>query len=184
MLVPGASYHGQDKIKRPDARDAQPATGYWHQNYSLDFFWQPRLYLLALEDSMKSIYDLLRQKERQLELLAKQVEALRVTAQLMAEEEHLLGRTEESAAPSQPQMIREVLLEKNEPMHVRKITAAIREKYNKRLKETYLTSLIYRTMKKGKMFHKVEGKPNTFGLLEWQIAKTAALPLNPQKPLQ
>lgn len=126
---------------------------------------------------MKDIYDLLRQKEEQLQLLARQVEALRVTAQLMKEEQKLLGQKDESEAPSQPRMIYEVLSAKSEPMHVSKIVEAIRKKFSKKLKPTYLTTIIYRSMKKGKLFYKVEGKPNTFGLREWQVNRASSLPV-------
>jgi len=126
---------------------------------------------------MKDIVSLLRQKEEQLKLLYKQVEALRVAAQLMAEEQKLVSGGAESQTPSQPEMVHTVLAEKGEPMHVAKIAEAIRRKYSKRLKPLYLTSIIYRLMKKGKLFYKVEGKPNTFGLIEWQVSKTIQMPL-------
>ena len=44
---------------------------------------------------MQDILSLLRQKEEQLKLLYKQVEALRVAAQLMAEEQKLVGSASE-----------------------------------------------------------------------------------------
>lgn len=126
---------------------------------------------------MKDIYELLRQKEEQLQLLARQVEALRVTADLMrAEERLLLGKKEESQGPSQPQMVYSVLSEKREPMHVSKIAEAIKKKFGKRFKSTYLTTILYRSIKKGKLFYKVEAKPNTFGLREWQVGRTPPLP--------
>jgi len=133
---------------------------------------------------MKNIYDLLRQKEEQLQLLARQVEALRVAAQLMAAEERLLHTPTDEKSPSQPQMVREVLREKGQPMHVSKIADAIKNKYGKRFKPNYLTPVIYRNMKAGKLFFKVEGKPNTFGLREWQIGPNPTLPLEGQRAVQ
>lgn len=132
---------------------------------------------MAEVSAMKDILSLLRQKEEQLRLLYKQVEALRVAAQLMSEEQKLVGGATESETPTQPEMIRAVLAEKNEPMHVAKISEAIRKKYNKKLKPLYLTSIIYRLMKKGKLFYKVEGKHGVFGLIEWQVGKTIQMPL-------
>lgn len=126
---------------------------------------------------MKDILSLLHQKEEQLKLLYKQVEALRVAAQLMSEEQKLVGGAAESETPTQPEMIRAVLSEKGEPMHVSKISEAIRKKYSKKLKPLYLTSIIYRLMKKGKLFYKVSDKPGTFGLIEWQVGKTIPMPL-------
>ncbi len=126
---------------------------------------------------MNDIVSLLRQKEEQLKLLFKQVEALRVAAQLMAEEQRLVGGASESRTPSQPEMIHAVLFEKGEVMHIAKISDAIRKKYNKKLKPLYLTSIIYRLMKKGKLFYKVPDRPGTFGLIEWQVNKTIQMPV-------
>jgi hypothetical protein len=108
--------------------------------------------ILAWGATMKDVYDLLKQKEAQLELLARQVQALRVTAELMAQEQKLLGEKEEPKSPSQPQMAYGVLSEKGEPMHVARIADGIRKKFGKRLKPTYLTSVLYRSVKKGKLF--------------------------------
>lgn len=124
---------------------------------------------------MKDIVSLLRQKEEQLKLLARQVEALRVAAELMAEEQKLVGGAAESVTPTQPEMIRAVIQEHGKPMHLSKIAEAIRKKYNKKLKTLYLTSIIYRQIKKGKSFYKEA--PSTFGLIEWQVAKTIPMPL-------
>jgi hypothetical protein len=54
------------------------------------------------------------------------------------------------------------------PLHVDKISDAIKRKFNIKLKPTYVASVIYRTIKKGNLFRK-EGS-NTFGLLEWPSA--------------
>ncbi len=126
---------------------------------------------------MQDILSLLRQKEEQLKLLYKQVEALRVAAQLMAEEQKLVGSASESRTPTQPEMVRAVLAEKGEPMHISKISEAIRKKYGKKLKPLYLTSIIYRLMKKGKLFYKVPDRAATYGLIEWQVNKTVQMPI-------
>jgi len=114
---------------------------------------------------MNDVFSLLRQKEEQLQLLAKQVEALRVAAQLIRAEEKLLGKKEGPETPSQPEMIRAVLVEYGKPMHVGQISSAIKKKYRIKLKPLYLTSIIYRLIKAGRLFRK-EG-PNIFGLAEW-----------------
>src|SRR5712692_942195 len=115
---------------------------------------------------MKNLYDTLRDKERQLAQLQREVEALRTTAKILSDGEERPGASlAAAAAPSQPQMIRAVLLDKGTPMHVTKIAEAIKKKFSVRLKPLYLTAIIYRAMKAGKFFRK-EG-PNTFGLLEW-----------------
>jgi hypothetical protein len=127
---------------------------------------------------MNDVFTLLRQKEEQLQLLSRQVEALRVAAQLIREEEKLLGK-KEPETPSQPEMIWAVLLENKKAMHVTEISKSIKKKYKVNLKPLYLTSIIYRCMKAGKMFRK-EG-PNTFGLLEWP---SKALEVNVEDSLQ
>jgi hypothetical protein len=114
---------------------------------------------------MSDVFSILRQKEEQLQLLTRQVEALRVAAQLVREAEKLGSQKEEPKTPSQPEMIRIVLTEHEKPMHVDQISKAIKKKFQVKLKPLYLTSIIYRLMKSGKLFRK-EG-PNTFGLLEW-----------------
>lgn len=124
---------------------------------------------------MQDIVSLLRQKEEQLKLLTRQVEALRVAAELMVEEQKLVGSPAADSGPTQPEMIRAVIGENGKPMHLSKIAEAIRKKYNKRFKRLYLTSIIYRQMKKGKMFYRAA--PSTFGLIEWQVGKTIPMPL-------
>jgi hypothetical protein len=123
---------------------------------------------------MNDVFSLLRQKEEQLQLLARQVEALRVAAQLIREEEKLLGKKAEPEMPSQPEMIRTVLVEYGKPMHVDQLSVAIKKKFRIKLKPLYLTSIIYRLMKAGRLFRK-EG-PNTFGLLEWPVKSQEAKP--------
>lgn len=70
----------------------------------------------------------------------------------------------------------EILSEKGEPTHVNKISEGIKKKFNKRLRPAYLAAILYRSMKKGKLFYKAEGRPNTFGLLEWQVKRSPVPP--------
>ena len=65
---------------------------------------------------------------------------------------------------SQPQMIREVLLEHGEPQDVDEIARAIEKRFHVSLKRHDITSVIYRAMREGKYFRK-EGI-NTFALVE------------------
>lgn len=125
---------------------------------------------------MKNLSDMLRAKEAQLSQLQKEVEALRITAKMLADEDISPRRGKAGRKPravdlppgtvlTQPLMIRSVLMEKGGPLHVKKIAESIKKKFGVKLKPLYLTSIIYRIMKKGKLFRK-EGA-NTFGLLEW-----------------
>jgi len=66
-------------------------------------------------------------------------------------------------AMSQPQMIREVLLEHGGPLDVDKIAGAIEKRFKVKLKRHDITSVIYRAMRERKFFRK-EGI-NTFALV-------------------
>jgi hypothetical protein len=122
---------------------------------------------------MKNLHDMISAKQAQITQLQKELDALRMAAKILADEDekprgkksggklHVPVRNE----VTQPLMIRSVLLEKGQPLHVDKIAVGIKKKYGFKFKPLYLTSIIYRIMKKGKLFRK-EGK-NTFGLLEW-----------------
>lgn len=122
---------------------------------------------------MKNLHDMISAKQAQIAQLQKEVDALHMAARILADESEK-PRGKKSGGKShisvgtvvtQPLMIRSVLLEKGQPLHVEKIAIGIKKKYGVKFKPLYLTSIIYRIMKKGKLFRK-EG-PNTFGLLEW-----------------
>lgn len=122
---------------------------------------------------MKDIFQILQSKQRQLldtardyETLSREVEALKLAARLIADDKQSANGNE----LTQPEMIREVLKAKGQPMHITLIGKAIQKKYKKKFKSLYLTSIVYRSMKKGKLF--VKTKPNTFGLLEWQVRES------------
>jgi hypothetical protein len=127
---------------------------------------------------MKNLHDILRAKEAQLAQLQKEVEALRMADKLLADESEkpkakkVGARLTAANVPvgtvlTQPLMIRSVLIESGKPLHVDKIADNIRKKFGVKFKPLYLTSIIYRIMKKGRLFRKEA--PNTFGLLEWPI---------------
>jgi hypothetical protein len=113
---------------------------------------------------MKNIYEVLRHKELQVQQLKQEIEALKIAAKLITDEQDSPPRT--NGQISQPEMMRAVLLESIEPMHVAKIGEAIQRKFKKKIKPVHLSAIIYRHIKSGKSFFKVENKPNTFGLLE------------------
>jgi hypothetical protein len=125
---------------------------------------------------MKNLHDMLKAKEAQLAQLQKEVDALRITAKMLADDcgaangkktnkKSRGANLSTGTVVTQPLMIRSILLEKGAPLHVKKIADGIKKKFGVKFKPLYLTSIIYRIMKKGKLFRK-EG-PNTFGLLEW-----------------
>jgi hypothetical protein len=121
---------------------------------------------------MKNLHDAIKIKEGQIAQLQKEVAALRLSVKILAEEPQKPGKKASKQAPglptgtviTQPLMVRSVLLDCGVPMHVQQISADIKKKYAVVLDPQYLTSIIYRLMKKGKLFRKAG--PNTFGLLE------------------
>ena len=117
---------------------------------------------------MKNIFEILRDKERQLQQLTREVEALRLATRLLAEDGERLSDVDKERL-TQPTMIREVLKDKGKPMHVSDIIAAIQKKYRRKFKPVYLTAVLYRCMKKGKIFSRTG--PNTFGLIEWPVTQ-------------
>jgi hypothetical protein len=125
---------------------------------------------------MKDLHDTLRAKEAQLAQLQKEVETLRNAVKILANEvaakpkaKRGSGKSRIAALPgvelTQPVMIRAVLMDKGEPLHVEKISDEIKRKYAVKLNPQYLTAIIYRAMKKNRFFRRVGA--NTFGLLEW-----------------
>jgi len=125
---------------------------------------------------MNEISNLRRQKEEQLKLLAREVEALRIAERLL-EDTKQNPTPSDSSSPTQPEMVRVVLAEKGEPMNVPKISDAIRKKFGKKFTVPYLTSILYRAIKKRKLFYKVPDKVGTFGLIEWQLRTTLSMPV-------
>jgi hypothetical protein len=113
---------------------------------------------------MKSIHDTLREKEMQIGTLQREVEVLRAAAKIVGGDRR--GSTSQRGAgvPSQPQMIREVLVEHGGPLHIDKIAEAIEKRFNVKLKRVDITTVIYRAIRGRKLFRK-EGI-NTFGLVE------------------
>ncbi len=122
---------------------------------------------------MKNIYDTIRQKESDLRRLEKEVEALRIAATLLTDDTDKPKGQSDDEKLSQPQMIRRVLTDNGEPMHVKEIAKAIKKRFGKSIKVGYITAMIYRYKKRGSLFRKVEGKPNTFALLEWDVSRPA-----------
>jgi hypothetical protein len=116
---------------------------------------------------MKNVFDILRHKEIELRRLQEEVEALRIAARLLADE-HDQPPATLSGKPSQVHMIRMVLDEKRQPMHVSEISTAIEKKFRVKIKPAYIGPVIHRQL--GKVFFKSD-RPNTFGLLTWTIEK-------------
>ena len=141
---------------------------------------------------MKTLFDMLRVKEQELakvkaqcQRLEAEVSAIRLTAKLLSDGEVAQEPQDTKGGPSQVQMIRFVLQDHGTPMHMKDIAEAVKRKYGKRLNTTMMAAVIYRYGQRNKTFYKDHSRPNTWGLLEWQIAKNPSLPLGvPGKAVQ
>jgi hypothetical protein len=124
---------------------------------------------------MKNVYEILRQKKVDLKALQEEVDALEIAARLLGEE-HDRAVVPMDEEPSQPQMIRAILLAQGKSMLASDISEAISLKYHKFIKPEYIAATIYRYIKKHKYFAKTDS-PNTFALIEWtETDQTAPVP--------
>jgi hypothetical protein len=114
---------------------------------------------------MKGIYDTLREKEAQIVILQRDVEVLRAAAKIVGNDHRRSASRDGAGLPSQPQMIRKVLLEYGGPLDVDKIAKAIYKRFKISLKRIDITSVIYRAIRGRKLFRKAG--INTFSLVEW-----------------
>jgi len=125
---------------------------------------------------MRDIADVIAEKNRQIEKLRKDIDALQ-KAQSIIE-----NTTPETEKPqSQADMAAAILDEIGKPMHVEKIAEQIKKKFHSTVKKSVLGTVLFRYSRKGKRFYKMEGKPNTYGLNKWQsiIAVTNEKALRP-----
>jgi hypothetical protein len=114
---------------------------------------------------MKGIHDALRKKEAQIATLQREVKVLRTAATIVEANRRRSPSKGDTSVPSQPQMIRDVLLAHGGSLHVDKIARAIEKRFKVKLKRSDITSVIYRAIRGRKLFRKAG--INTFALLEW-----------------
>ncbi len=117
---------------------------------------------------MKDIYNTLAEKQKELERLQREIDALRMAVRILGSEEDTLVA---EAAQSQPQMIAAILEASGKPMHVKQLAEQIKRKFKRTVKKTNLGVLLYRYAQRGRRFYKVPGKPNTYGLIKWQALR-------------
>src|SRR5262245_4644101 len=103
------------------------------------------------------------QRELDALLLAKRISE-EMTAAAVAESER-----SKKQQKSQPEVLEDILRERNRAMHVRDLAPLLSAKVGKKISADYVSSLIYRELKKGKRFRRVEGVPNTFALRDWPV---------------
>ena len=133
---------------------------------------------------MKNIYDVLKQKEAEyatifseyrrmsdiVNKLSREIDAIRTTVKLLGDAQDQ-GTEVGQKELSQPQMVRAVLVEKGEEMHLAEIIKAVKNKFNKELTPNVIAAVLFRYSKRGSVFYKA-AKPNTWGLLEFRGTTT------------
>ena len=114
---------------------------------------------------MKSLEQVLREKQKQLNDLQQEIEILQNAGQIMGARVASAGPNLNGRKISQPEMIRAVLSQHARPLQVDELRNRIKERFGTTLKNRDITSVIYRAIRRGALFRK-EGV-NTFGLIEW-----------------
>ncbi|MGB7728329.1 MAG: hypothetical protein WBL50_09875 [Candidatus Acidiferrum sp.] len=107
------------------------------------------------------IREAVEQRKKQIERLQREIQTLE------AAEELIKGKPIEKPK-SQPDMANAILEEIGKPMHVTQISTQIKTKFGQNVKPNNLGVMLFRYAKRGSRFYKVEGKPNTYGLVKWQ----------------
>ncbi len=112
---------------------------------------------------MKDIQEAIAQKEKQIEQLRKEIDALGLAEMILKSSGHDTEKPQ-----SQPDMIASILEEVGKPMHVAQIAEQMKRRFHRTVKTTNIGVLLYRYAKRASRFYKVQGKPNTYGLVKWQ----------------
>jgi hypothetical protein len=110
------------------------------------------------------IREAVEQRKKQIERLQREIQTLEAAEELMK------GKPREKPQ-SQPDMAGAILEEIGKPMHVTQIAAQVKSKFGQIVKPNNLGVMLFRYAKRGSRFYKVEGKPNTYGLVKWQEIK-------------
>jgi hypothetical protein len=108
------------------------------------------------------ISEAIEERKRQIKKLESEIDALLLAAEI------LKGSAKTEKPKSQPDMAYAILEEVGKPMHVTQIADQIKRLFKLPVKSNNLGVMLFRYAKRGNRFYKVEGKPNTYGLLKWQ----------------
>lgn len=121
---------------------------------------------------MKDIYKALQEKQQELEGLQREINALRMAIKILGAEDIPKSKGKQN----QPQMMVAILEANGKPMHVKHIAEQMRKQFKKSIKTNNVSVLLYRYANRGKHFHKVVGKPNTYGLIRWESIRLPEAP--------
>ena len=111
---------------------------------------------------MREIQEAIAEKRRQIDELSNDIKALEKAAQIIERSARRVEKPE-----SQSAMAAAILEEIGKPMHVASIGEQIKRKFQRAIKTNNLGVMLFRFARRGSLFYKVEGKPNTYGLLKW-----------------
>jgi hypothetical protein len=109
-----------------------------------------------------NIQEAIDEREKQIRLLQQEIKSLQVAAEI------LKGKAPTEKPMTQPEMAYLVLEDIGKPMHVAQVVAQIKKKFATTIKANNLGVMLFRYAKRGKLFYKVQGRKNTYGLVKWQ----------------
>jgi len=108
------------------------------------------------------IQEAIEERKKEIRRIQQEIAALELA------EEILSKQTKTDKPKSQPDMAASILEEVGKPMHVTQISAQIKARFKQNVKSNNLGVMLFRYAKRGTRFYKVEGRPNTYGLIKWQ----------------
>jgi len=118
--------------------------------------------IIILGSKAMNIQEAIEERRRQIKSLEQEINALQMAADI------LKGSAKTEKPKSQPDMAYAILDDIGKPMHVGQITAQIKKRFSVNVKTNNLGVMLFRYSKRGNRFYKVQGKPNTYGLIKWQ----------------
>ena len=105
------------------------------------------------------------ERQRKIEALQKEIAALEFAESLLA------GKTRSEKPKTQADMASAILEDVGKPMHVGQLVEQIKRIFGESIKSNNLGVMLFRYAKRGNRFYKVQGRPNTYGLVKWQEIK-------------
>jgi hypothetical protein len=108
------------------------------------------------------IQEAIEERKKEIRRIQQEIAALELA-------DHILSKNAKTEKPkSQPDMAANILEQVGKPMHVTQIAAQIKTQFKQTVKSNNLGVMLFRYAKRGTRFYKVEGRPNTYGLIKWQ----------------
>ena len=102
------------------------------------------------------------ERKRKIEQLQREIAALEFAESLLA------GKTRTEKPKTQADMASTILEDIGKPLHVSQLVSHIKKSFGETVKSNNLSVMLFRYAKRGNRFYKVQGRPNTYGLVKWQ----------------